>query len=100
MSARVTPPIITVSHAAVSAATRVRLLPRARGGGAGALARARRLPGVGPPPPGCRAVGVLRGPADRQRPPGIPPRARPRLQGRLPALPDDARPLRRAQGRL
>ena len=49
---------------------------------------------------GRRAVGLLRGPADRQRPPGLPPRARARLQGHLPALQDDARLLRRAQGRL
>ena len=46
---------------------------------------------VAAPPRGRRAVGLLRGPADRQRPPGLPPRPRPRLQGHLPALPDDAR---------
>ena len=45
-------------------------------------------------------MGLLRGPADRQRPPGLPPRARARVQGHLPALQDDARPLRPAQGRL
>ena len=49
---------------------------------------------------GARAVRLLRGPADRQRPPRLPPRARARVQGHLPALPDDARLLRRAQGRL
>ena len=76
------------------------VLPRARGAGARALARARRLPRVAAPPRGRRAVGLLRGPADRQRPPGLPPRARARVQGHLPALPDDARLLRRAQGRL
>ena len=65
-----------------------------------ALARARRLPRVDPPPRGRRAVGLLGGPADRQRPPGLPPRPRARVQGHLPALQDDARLLRRAQGRL
>ena len=39
---------------------------------------------------------LLRGPADRQRPPRLPPRARARLQGHLPALQDDAGPLRRS----
>ena len=43
------------------------VLPRARGAGPRALARARRLPRVGPPPPGRRAVGLLGGPADGQR---------------------------------
>ena len=52
------------------------------------------------PPRGRRAVGLLRGPADRQRPPGLPPRPGARLQGHLPALQDDDRPPRRAQGRL
>ena len=75
-------------------------LPRPRAGGARALARARRLPRVGPPPPGRRGVRLLRGPADRQRAPRLPPRARARVQGHLPALPDDARQVRRAQGRL
>ena len=45
-------------------------------------------------------MGLLRGPADRQRAAGLPPRARARVQGHLPPLPDDARALRRAQGRL
>ncbi len=49
---------------------------------------------------GARAVGLLRGPADGERPPRLPPRARARVQGHLPALQDDARVLRRAQGRL
>ena len=49
---------------------------------------------------GRAAVGVLRGAADRQRQPRHPPRAQPRVQGHLPALPDDERALRRAQGRL
>ena len=35
---------------------------------------------------GARAVRLLRGAADRQRPPRLPPRARARVQGRLPAL--------------
>ena len=45
-----------------------RLLPRARGAGARALARARRLPRVAAPPRGRAAVRLLRGPADGQRP--------------------------------
>ena len=68
--------------------------------GARALARARRVRRVGPPPRGRAAVGLLRGPADGQRPAGHPPRAGARVQGHLPPLPDDARALRRAQGRL
>ena len=40
---------------------------------------------------GATAVRLLRGPADRQRPPRLPPRARARVQGHLPALQDDAR---------
>ena len=43
---------------------------------------------------GSAAVRLLRGPADRQRPPGLPPRAGARLQGHLPALQDHARLLR------
>ena len=35
-------------------------------------------------------MGLLRGAADRQRPPGLPPRARAGVQGHLPALQDDA----------
>ena len=53
-----------------SSAPRQARLPQARGGGPSALARARRLPRVDPPPPGRRAVRVLRGSADRQRRPG------------------------------
>ena len=49
---------------------------------------------------GAPAVGLLRGPADRQRAARRPPRPRARLQGHLPALQDDARLPRRAQGRL
>ena len=49
---------------------------------------------------GAPAVGLLRGPADGERPAGHAPRPRPRLQGHLPPLPHDARVLRRAQGRL
>ena len=44
---------------------------------------------------GAAAVGLLRGPADRQRPARLAPRPRARLQGHLPALQDDARLLRR-----
>src|SRR6266516_3074067 len=59
------------------------VLPCPRAGGPRALARARRLPRVGAPAPRGRAVGVLGGPADRQRPPGLAPRPRARLQGHL-----------------
>ena len=45
-------------------------------------------------------MGLLRGAADGERTAGRPPRPRPRLQGHLPPLPDHARLLRRAQGRL
>ncbi len=45
-------------------------------------------------------MGLLRGPADRQRRPRHPPRPEPRLQGHLPPLSDDDRSLRRAQGWL
>ena len=45
-------------------------------------------------------MGVLRGAADRERAPRLAPCPRTRLQGHLPALPDDAREVRRAQGRL
>ncbi|CAA9483146.1 MAG: Isoleucyl-tRNA synthetase, partial [uncultured Solirubrobacteraceae bacterium] len=76
------------------------VLSRPGARGAGALARARRLSRVAAPPAGRRAVGVLRGPADRERAPRLPPRPRARLQGHLPALQDDARPPGRAQGRL
>ena len=76
------------------------VLPRARGAGPRALARARRVPRVGPPPGGRRALGLLGGPADGQRQAGRPPRPRARLQGHLPALQDDARLPGRAQGRL
>ena len=51
-------------------------------------------------PRGRRGLELLRGPADRQRPPRLPPRPRPRLQGRLPALPDDVRLPGAAQGGL
>ena len=72
----------------------------ARAGGAGALARARRVRRVAAPARGRRAVGLLRGPADRERPARLPPRALARVQGHLPALSDDARLPGRAQGRL
>ena len=100
MRARLDRPTILRPRAAPSPAPQDPGLPRPRAGGARALARARHLPRVRAPPPGRRAVGVLRGAADRERAPGLPPRARARVQGHLPALPDDARPLRRAQGRL
>ena len=52
------------------------------------------------PARGRRDLELLRGPADRQRPPRLPPRPRPRLQGHLPALPLDVRLPGAAQGGL
>ena len=49
---------------------------------------------------GSPPLRLLRGPAHGQRPARVAPRPVARLQGRLPALQDDARPLRPAQGRL
>ena len=49
---------------------------------------------------GRPAVGVLRGPADRQRQTGHPPHGVAHVQGRLPPLQGDDGPLRAAQGRL
>ena len=49
---------------------------------------------------GRAGVGVLRGPAHRQRPARHPPRLGPALQGPLSPLPHHARQARRAQGRL
>ena len=66
-------------------------LPRPRAGGPRALAGARRLPRVAAPPRGRRAVGLLRGPADRERPPGRAPRPLARVQGHLSPLQDHAR---------
>ena len=65
-----------------------------------ALARRRRLRALARQPRRGRGLELLRGPADRQRPPRLPPRPRPRLQGRLPALQDDVRLPGAAQGRL
>ncbi len=64
------------------------------------MGRAPRLRAVGGPPGGSRALGLLRGPPDRQRPARAPPRLGPGLQGPLLPLPDDARLRRAAQGRL
>ena len=75
-------------------------LPRARGAGARALARARRLPRDAAPARGRAAVRLLRGPADRQRRARLPPRPVARLQGHLPPLQDDVRLPRAAQGGL
>ena len=74
--------------------------PAAGGDGAGALAGARRVRRVGPPPNRRAPVGLLRGATDRQRQPRHPPRAQPGVQGHLPPLPDDDRALRGAQGRM
>ena len=60
----------------------------------------RRLPTQRGHPPRTRALRLLRGPADRERPSRLAPRAVPGLQGHLPALPDDARAVRRAPRRL
>ena len=49
---------------------------------------------------GAEPLGLLGGAADRQRPARLAPRPGARVQGHLPALQDDARPLRGAQGRL
>ena len=76
------------------------VLPRARAARARALARARRVPRVDAPARGQPAVHLLRGPADRERPAGRASRPEPDVQGRLPAVQDDARPLRAAKGRL
>ena len=93
-------PRIPRSHARLSPRRPQAVLPRAGGARAGALARARRLRPLARQPRGRRDLELLRGAADRQRPPRLPPRPLPRLQGRLPALPDDARLPRAAQGGL
>ena len=74
--------------------------PRPRARGARALARPPDLRQVAGPRRRPSALDVLRGPADRERPPGHPPRRGARLQGRLPAVQDDAGLPRRAEGRL
>ena len=72
--------------------------PRARGARAsGADKTFDKSLGAGRRPP---ALDLLRGPADRERPPRHPPRRGPRLQGRVPALQDHAGLPRRAEGRL
>ena len=60
----------------------------------------RRLRALARQPRGGAGLELLRGPADRQRPARLPPRPLPRLQGRLPALPDDVRLPGAAQGGL
>ena len=89
------PPRSPLLESAVRARIRPRrpeaVLPRPRAGRARALARAGPLR---PHPRRARRradLVLLRGPADRQRPPRLPPRPRPRLQGHLPALPHDVR---------
>src|SRR6188472_2909449 len=59
------------------------VVPRARGARARALARARHLQRVDPPPRGGAPLRLLRGSADRQREAGRAPRPLARLQGRL-----------------
>ena len=49
---------------------------------------------------GARHLDLLRGPAHRQRPPRHPPHRVAHVQGRLPALPDDAGLPGQPQGRL
>ena len=64
------------------------------GGGSadpGAVGRERRLPPLPGPARGRPRVDVLRGPADRERHAGHAPRRGPGLQGRVPAVQDDAR---------
>src|SRR5438128_1620762 len=72
----------------------------ARAGGARALARAGRVRGVLMRSRARRAVGLLRGAADRQRTAWRPPRALERVTGTLPAPSDYARLPGRAQGLL
>ena len=79
-----------LTHRAASSPAQRRQLPAARGADPRALARARRLPRVDAPPRGRAAVRLLRGPADGQRPARLAPRPGARVQGRLPALQDDA----------
>ncbi len=88
------------AHARLPSRRHQAVLPRARGAGARALARARRLRPLARQPRGGRGLELLRGPADRQRPPRLPPRPLPGLQGRLPPLPDDERLPGAAQGGL
>ena len=88
------------AHARLQASRPEAVLPRARAAGAGALARARRLRPLAGQPRGRRGLELLRGPADGERPARLPPRALARLQGRLPALPHDARLPGAAQGGL
>ena len=64
------------------------------------MARARRRGRVPPHPQGRRALDLLRGSPDRQRPARSPPRLGPGVQGPLSPVRDDARPQRPAQGRV
>ena len=67
---------------------------RARGARARVLARALDLPARDRPARRRARVGVLRGPAHGERQAGHPPRRVAHVQGRVPALPDDARATR------
>ena len=71
----------------------------ARGAHPRVLARARGLPSLPRAAQGRGPLHLLRGPADRQRAPGHPPRPRPHAEGRHLPLPRPQRPARRAQGR-
>ncbi len=73
---------------------------RPRGPRARPLARPAGARGGRPAAQGPRALDLLRGPADRQRPSRPPPRLGPGVQGPLPPLPDHAGPRRPPQGRL
>ncbi len=73
---------------------------RARARGDRRLARVQGLPAQHRRHRVRAVLDVLRGPPDRQRHAGHPPRRGPRLQGRLPALPDDEGLPRAPPGRL
>ncbi len=75
-------------------------LHRPRGRRAGPMGRAPRLRAVGGAPSGRRAVGVLRGSTDGERPARPPPRVGPGVQGPVLPVPDHAGLRRPPQGGL
>src|SRR5918996_3890294 len=94
------PTVESPAHGQVPNGRSEAVLPRARAAGPRSLAEARRLPPL-PEEQGVRsALGLLRGPADSERPARLPPRPLPGVQGHLPALPDHDRALRPPQGGL